>query len=461
MKSIERTREEQLLLWLEEKKQRKKDQNSCKSMVNSSRKKSVSENTRSATRRSSINSFTTSHTPRSAKSKINSSEKKSIPTRKKLSSSLSPVNKSLTKITTPDHLQRARNVLKERNYDHSSRKRSLLERSPNITSNLNKPIFITRRKSLKPKKKQDLIGSCIDVSNTRMNLSPISISKAPSPKAQASSTSAHDNIIKTEVFSPAAKKQLQKNENRKEANNNRKITSFVIEEEEPISSLNSPEREGKNNPEIILPKSPYLSLLSVPESHSYNSDDYDNLVQVRSSSHQTNSAALGISSSNFPEISTAIPSPHRSEATGLEVTKTTAEHASFQNTTLSHQLDITVKLDSADKENRVENSIDAHSQFIESNGEESISDTTECYDQAGTFSVSEIIRLNRQTVLESIIEEPNFESENHQLEQKLKDVMVEKQILLDKLVNIRSGYDVRITPFREIFEEVSNTLVVK
>jgi hypothetical protein len=89
-----------------------------------------------------------------------------------------------------------------------------------------------------------------------------------------------------------------------------------------------------------------------------------------------------------------------------------------------------------------------------------------------------VVRVGEKVVLEAIYEElvtvdnsqatpqkncgysiENKDSEIDELRWQVKNLLIEKKKLADRLYSMRKGYENRITPFRDVFEEVSHLLV--
>jgi hypothetical protein len=73
------------------------------------------------------------------------------------------------------------------------------------------------------------------------------------------------------------------------------------------------------------------------------------------------------------------------------------------------------------------------------------------------------VKLNERTLLPPVAEDTTEPREFNKLEalyQRNEKLMVEKQKLADRLYGMRRGYDDRVGPFRDVFDDVSNFAIV-
>jgi len=496
------TREEELAIWLEKKKKKKKQVERERKSLASSTRKSLASRSSSSVDRPTPKTHTSSlpplsaHKPQTTVSSVRpimikvgkenerrfsstSSWKNSVNATTPSSSRKNSVN-----IATPssaEHLQRARNVLKERNYNKKNgltgpRKRSLSDRSPTVNKDPSKPFLITKRKPSSAKRKDCVVGISIVVSATRPSLSPISIATLSTPKPQEL-PSLEENIVRKEVFSPPAEKQQQKKESPTERNDNSitKKPAFSFEEDEDDSPLAKFYEERRRRPDagfLLLP-SPSSHLYSSetsPQNHSNASrgNEYPNLSNLNCNKNEKEASTTPMGSESPLNTNITVksdltePSPRCSTK---KVTFLNSELISEENACgdLSQPL-----VDSNHGDVISGNSILSNDNEIAKpnlNAETNLKPPnsgkeTFCFSDLGDkftgFCLEERVKVKDRTVLEPALEKPNDEKEDREmnlLKKTLKTTMEEKQVLMDRLSNIRKSYEQRVTPFRDVFEE--------
>lgn len=482
------TREEELAIWLEKKKQRKQAEKEQKSFENS-RRSHTSKNVNSLDK--SLSKSRTSSLPplstRENQSGVTASTAKvmdrvvagndrrfsSTPSRKTSISTRTPSSSRKTSIasatqSSAERLQRARNVLKERNYNRKNnltgpRKRSLSERSPTVTKDPSKPIFTTKRNTSSVKH-QNHIGISITVSATRPSLSPISMATLSTPTSKE--TTALESIATKDSFSPPAEKQQHNNDSHKDRHDDsisKKPTfSFEEDEEIPPAKFHEERRRRTDSGFLFLPTppSPYICKSETSQRSNSNISNESNKANLSTSSqnkHKKETQTTQMSSpSNESHSINVGGDAEMTESTHSDCTKKVT-FLDFEEDTHNSGLNSLPN----DGKNVTETSTTAKSDVESTTRHQKTFDFSDFDRQLADLCLKDRIKVKDRTVLESVLEQPNVSESNNQiqmLQQKLKSAMEEKQILIERLSNIRKAYEQRVTPFRDVFDEVSKNI---